>query len=162
MSELRSDSDPFYMFAFLCDNLVVRGETSTGFCPSDLGRRISGGMAVELQTLALLDISYRWLDGDHWGDMVRCKKTQTDRPHQETYLQEIRSDLLNLMTLQEMLMGCSSKKHILATYKRSPPQKNQYQFKCTLYSEYFQSFTFLSDSSFQWETEEEISAFSLL
>lgn len=49
----------------LCDYLVVRGEASTGSCPGDLGRRISGGKTVELQTLALLDVSYRWLDADH-------------------------------------------------------------------------------------------------
>lgn len=54
----------FSIFASLCDYLVVRGEASAGSRPGDLGRRISGSKTVELQTLALLDISYRWLDAD--------------------------------------------------------------------------------------------------
>lgn len=55
------------------DYLVVRGEAATGSRPGDLGRRISGGEAVELQTLAFLDVSYRWLDADHWRALFRCR-----------------------------------------------------------------------------------------
>lgn len=55
------------------DYLVVRGKAATGSRPGDLGRRISGGEAVELQTLAFLDVSYRWLDADHWRALFRCR-----------------------------------------------------------------------------------------
>lgn len=55
------------------DYLVVRGEAATGSRPGDLGRRISGGEAVELQTLAFLDVSYRRLDADHWRALFRCR-----------------------------------------------------------------------------------------
>lgn len=53
------------LLSFLCDDLVVRGETSISSRPRDLRGRISRGVTVELQTLALLDVSYRRLDGDH-------------------------------------------------------------------------------------------------
>lgn len=55
------------------DYLVVRGEAATGSRPGDLGRRISGGEAVELQTLAFLDVSYRRLDADHWRALFCCR-----------------------------------------------------------------------------------------
>lgn len=64
-------------FSSLCYYLVVGREASTGSHPGNLGRRISRCKAVELQTLALLDISYRWLDGDHWQARVRCTNKNT-------------------------------------------------------------------------------------
>lgn len=57
-----------YLFAAatcLCEYLVVGGQVSTGSRPGNLGRRISRGKAAEFQTLALLDVGYRRLDGDH-------------------------------------------------------------------------------------------------
>lgn len=51
--------------AYLCVYLVVGGEATAGSGPGDLGRRISRGHTVELQVLALLDISYGGLDADH-------------------------------------------------------------------------------------------------
>lgn len=54
---------------------MVGVETSAGSRPCDLGRRVSRGQTVEVQVLALLDISYGWLDGDRGRGMVSCTNT---------------------------------------------------------------------------------------
>lgn len=59
----------------LHNNLVIRGELAAGSGPSDPGRGISRGVAVELQTLALLDVGDRRMDGDHGGAVLRCSST---------------------------------------------------------------------------------------
>lgn len=59
------------------NNLVVGGEASAGPGPGDSRRGVPRGHAVEVQTLALLDISYGRLDGDHGGALIRCTNTNT-------------------------------------------------------------------------------------
>lgn len=51
---------------------MVGGEASAGPGPGDSRRGVPRGHAVEVQTLALLDISYGRLDGDHGGALIRC------------------------------------------------------------------------------------------
>lgn len=54
---------------------MIGGELAAGPGPSDPGRGVSRGVAVELQTLALLDVSDRRMDGDHRGAVLRCTST---------------------------------------------------------------------------------------
>lgn len=77
---------------------MIRGELATGPGPSDSGRGISRGVAVELQTLALLDVGYRRMDGDRRGAVVRC--TSTSRLSIFSWFEAAAVIFFNLMTFK--------------------------------------------------------------
>lgn len=76
---------------------MIRGELATGSGPSDSGRGISRGVAVELQTLALLDVGYRRVDGDRRGAVVRCTSTRLST---FSWFEAAAAIFLNLMTFK--------------------------------------------------------------